>query len=150
MPGLYENLSTKSIRSDETVVPDSNIAFFTSRPTWRNTGKDAVWDESGNSTSSDNLLLFDRVLEIDCARTISVGKGSGGTGGAGSLFAGEGVRGPFLDEPAGDFVSDSSTSVSTASSTGVKFDETAIERRLGELDIVRSRVRPFPAILLNW
>ena len=33
MPGLYENLSTNSIRNDEKDRPGSTVAFLTSRPT---------------------------------------------------------------------------------------------------------------------
>jgi hypothetical protein len=38
-PGLYENLSTNNIRREEIDNPGSIVAFFTSRPSCRNTEK---------------------------------------------------------------------------------------------------------------
>lgn len=75
--------------------------------------------------------------------------GNGGTGGATSTPAGDGVRGSRFVAPS-RFPSGSSTSVSTARSPAVSVDEAAIDRRFEDAGRERSRVIAPPVILLKW
>lgn len=136
-PGLYENLSTNNTRRLENESPGSICAFFTSRPTCKNTvivfgvcsTGEGLYDETEDACfGSSNVVSF----EGFCGEGSR--EGSGGTGGgvsSSSMIVDGGLdRCEVLFRSRFDGVTGpSSCSVRTARSPGVNADDAAIDIR---------------------